>query len=70
MRSLLLPTLPANVIPAELVTVKVPISVPIAPATLTVPKVLIVKLETAFPATPLTEERLILAAPPLPNVSV
>ena len=48
----------------------VPMSVPIAPDTVTAPIVLIVKLETEPPATPETVVMLIGVAAPAPTVSV
>ena len=57
-----------KVVPPELVMVSVPISVPMAPLTVTAPVVLIVMLDEEPPVVPLIEERLIGLALPLPIV--
>jgi len=59
-----------NVVPPDLVTVTVPISVPTAPLTVTAPVVLIVKLETEFNAVPVTEDKEIGVSAPAPTVNV
>jgi hypothetical protein len=59
-----------NVVPPDLVTVTVPISVPTAPLTVTAPVVLIVKLEVGLPAVPVTEDKLNIFPIPVPTVRV
>jgi len=63
-------TVSANVVPPDWVSVTTPISVPTASATFTNPEVLIVRLETAPEAVPVTLSRLIGLAIPVPTVSV
>ena len=63
-------TAPVNVVPPELVIVKVPMSVPIAPEAVTAPVVLIVMLEAEPLAVPETLDKLITFAIPVPNVKV
>ena len=67
---LAVPTAPAKSIPPEFVTVNVPISVPIAPLTVTADVVLIVKFDLGPLATPLTEVNVIGVAAPAPRTSV
>ncbi len=62
-------TLPVKLVPPELVTVTVPMSVPMAPAP-TVEVVLKVTLEGVPPATPLIVPVLIRFESPLPMTSV
>ena len=59
-----------NVVPPEFVIVRVPMSVPTAPETVTAPVVLIVKLEAEPLATPETVVMLIGVTAPAPTVSV
>ncbi len=59
-----------KVVPPELVMVKSPISVPTAPATVTAPVVLMVKLLDVPDAVPVTAAILIVLAMPVPTVSV
>ena len=61
---------PPKVVPPELVMVKVPISVPMAPPTVTAPVVLIVRLEAVPLAVPVTVDKLIAFAIPVPIVKV
>ena len=63
-------TAPLNVAPPELVIVKVPISVPIAPEAVTAPVVLIVTLDAEPLAVPETLDKLIALAIPVPKVKV
>ena len=63
-------TAPLNVVPPELVIVKVPMSVPIAPEAVTAPVVLIVMLEAEPLATPDTVVMLIGVDAPVPTVNV
>ena len=63
-------TAPPNVAPPELVIVKVPMSVPIAPEAVTAPVVLIVTLDAEPLAVPETLDRLIALAMPVPKVNV
>ena len=63
-------TAPLNVVPPEFVIVKVPMSVPIAPETVTAPAVFSVRLEALPLATPETVVMLIGVAAPAPTVSV
>ena len=63
-------TAPPNVVPPELVIVKVPMSVPIAPEAVTAPVVLIVTLDAEPLAVPETLDRLIALAMPVPKVNV
>ena len=71
MRSeLVVPTAPAKSIPPELVTVNVPISVPIAPLTVTAAVVLIVRFDLGPLATPLIDVNVIGVAAPAPKTSV
>ena len=69
MRSALDPTAPLKVIPPELVTVSVPILVPIAPLTDTVSVVLMVIFDLT-PEVPLMEDKVIGVAAPAPKVNV
>ena len=64
------PTAPLKVIPPEFVTVSAPISVPIAPLTVTTSVVLKVIFEGLLPATPVMEARVIGVAAPVPSVKV
>ena len=64
------PTAPLKVIPPEFVTVSAPISVPIAPLTVTTPAVLKVIFEGLPPATPVIELSVIGVAAPAPKVKV
>ena len=50
--------------------VRVPMSVPTAPPTVTAPVVLIVRLDAVLPAVPLTEDKLIALARFVPTVKV
>ena len=59
-----------NVVPPELVMVRFPMSVPTAPANITAPVVLTVKLSAVPPAVPVTAAILITLAMPVPTVSV
>ena len=59
-----------NVVPPEFVIVKVPMSVPIAPETVTAPIVLIVILELEPFAVPEILDKLIAFAIPVPKVKV
>ena len=59
-----------KVMPPELVMVRVPISVPIAPPTVTAPVVLIVKFDADPPSIPLIDDKLIAFAIPVPMVRV
>ena len=59
-----------NVVPPELVIVMVPISVPMAPLTVTAPVVLMVRFELVPLAVPVTDDRLMALAMPVPTVSV
>ena len=63
-------TAPPNVAPPEFVNVNVPISVPIAPVTLTVPVVLSTTSDAAPPAVPVIEAIVIEPELPLPTRSV
>ena len=63
-------TVLANVVPFELVSVIVPISVPTAPLTLMTPVVFNVKFDTVPLAVPVTAPKLIAFAIPVPTVNV
>ena len=63
-------TAPLNVEPPELVIVKVPMSVPIAPDAVTAPVVLMVTLDADPLAVPEILDKLIVFAIPVPNVKV
>ena len=63
-------TLPAKVVPPLLVIVRVPMSVPTVPVTLTGAAVLSVRLDAVPPAVPDTVARSIGVAAPAPTVSV
>ena len=69
MRSETIPTELLKVIPPELVTVKLPILVPIAPLTVTTSVVLIVRFDLT-PVVPLIELKVIGVAAPAPKVKV
>jgi hypothetical protein len=64
------PTAPENVVPPEFVTVSVPMSVPIAPLTVTAPVTLNVRFDAVPEAVPVMLERLTAPEPPVPSVSV
>ena len=70
------PTVPSKVVPPELVMVMVPISVPMAPRTRTVPTELIVifdlpeRLPVVIPIVPEIDLTEINPGPPLPRVKV
>ena len=66
----LAPTAPLKVIPPELVMVKVPISVPIAPETVIADVVLKVIFDLALPAVPEIELNVIGVAAPAPRTKV
>lgn len=63
-------TAPLKVAPPELAIVRVPISVPMVPDTVSAPIVLIVRFEGVPPVVPAIDERLIALAIPVPRVSV
>lgn len=64
------PTVPLKVVPPELVIVTVPMSVPMLPPIVTAPVVLMVRFEALPLAVPVTEERLMALAMPVPIVKV
>ena len=59
-----------KVVPPEFVIVMVPMSVPMAPLIVTAPVVLMVRLEAVPLAVPVTEDKLITLAIPVPTVKV
>ena len=64
------PTAPLKVVPPELVTVRMPISVPIVLETVTAPVVLMVRFEALPLAVPAIDDKLIAFAIPVPIVRV
>ena len=63
-------TAPLNVVPPDCVIVKVPMSVPTAPATVTDPNVLRVRLLANPAAVPVIDSRLMILLIPVPTVRV
>ena len=63
-------TAPLKVVPPELVRVNIPISVPILPDTLTIPAVLIVRLDALAESVPTIELKFTVLAMPVPTVNV
>ncbi|MFM7922212.1 MAG: hypothetical protein ACKPJJ_18460, partial [Planctomycetaceae bacterium] len=64
------PTAPEKVVPPEFVTVSVPMSVAIAPLTVTAPVTSKVTFDGVLRAVPVMLERLTAPEPPVPSVSV